>query len=336
MLIDQATGRTFSMIYRLRAPLALAAAVGVIASLAAAVPATASPVASFQSLEMASAGILPTDIALPAGFQPEGIAIGALPFAFFGSRADGDLFRVNLVTGKGVVFSQGPGTPSLGLKVDLRGRLFVAGGTGGNARVVNAFTGEVLASYTFATAPTFVNDVILTPDAAWFTDSQRPFLYKVPLGRFGELPAQAAVVAVPLTGDYVHQAGFNANGISRTPDGKALLIVQSATGLLLRVDPATGVATTVNLGGQLLANGDGLLLEGRTLYGVQNQNNQIAVIRLNAAGTSGEVTRTLTDPRFDIPTTVASFGNRLYLPNARFSTPATPTTPYTAVAVSSS
>jgi sugar lactone lactonase YvrE len=238
-----------------------------------------------------------------------------------------------LITGRGSVFSQGPGTPSLGLKVDLRGRLFVAGGSGGDARVVNAITGTVQASYSFAAAPTFINDVVLTPGAAWFTDSLNPFLYKVPLGHFGGLPDQSAVVRVPLSGDYVHGAGFNANGIARTPDGKALLIVQSSTGLLLRVDPATGVATTVDLGGELLTNGDGLLLSGRTLYAVQTQLNRVAVVRLNHSGTSGESTDLLSDPRFDIPTTVAAFGNRLYLPNARFSTPPTPTTPYSAVAI---
>jgi hypothetical protein len=71
------------------------------------------------------------------GFQPKGSAIGVLPFAFFGSRANGDLYRANMLTGKGEVFSAGPGTASLGMKVDLGGRLFVAGGGGGDARVVN-------------------------------------------------------------------------------------------------------------------------------------------------------------------------------------------------------
>jgi sugar lactone lactonase YvrE len=324
------------MNHRFRASLANAAAIGVIAAAPAVAWNSVPPPATAHLVAANSATLLPTELALPDGFQPEGIAIGVLPFAFFGSRVDGDLFRVNLLTGEGKTFSQGPGTPSLGMKVDLLGRLFVSGGSGGDARVVNAFTGEVLASYTFAVAPTFINDVVLTPTAAWFTDSQRPVLYKVPLGRFGQLPAQAAVVTLPLSGDYVHQPGFNANGITRTPDGKAVLIVQSSTGLLLRVDPATGVATTVDLGGTLLTNGDGLLLEGRTLYAVQNQLNRIAVIKLNAAGTAGQVTSTLSDPRFDVPTTVASFGHRLYLPNARFSTPPTPATTYTAVAVNKS
>ena len=188
---------------------------------------------------------------------------------------------MNLITGEGSVFSQGPGTPSVGLKVDLRARLFVAGGPGGDARVVSAITGEILASYRFASAPTFVNDVVLTPQAAWFTDTQRPFLYKVPFGRFGRLPSQSEVVEVPLGGAW---AGTSANGIARTPDGDALLVIQSSTGLLFRVDPATGAATQVDLGGATLLNGDGLLLSGRTLFVVQNRLNQVAVVRAELGG----------------------------------------------------
>jgi hypothetical protein len=109
--------------------------------------------------------------------------------------------------------------------------------------------------------------------------------------------------------------------------------VQTATGKIFRVDPGTGVATTVDLGGYVVTAGDGLLVVGRTLYAVQNQLNLVAVFDLNAAGTSGSLVKTITDPRFDIPTTVARFGNRLYLPNARFTTPPTPDTVYTANAV---
>ena len=281
----------------------------------------------------ADVDLFPTTIALPNGWLPEGIAIGLLPFAFFGSRADGDLYRANLVTGQGEVFSQGPGTPSVGLKIDLLGRLFVSGGPGGDGRVVSAFSGDVLASYKFTTDPSFVNDVVLTPDGAYFTDSLQPFLYKLPFGRFGRLPAADGFVKIPLTGDYVHQPGFNLNGIARTPDGTGLLVVQSATGFLFRVNPATGVTTRVDLGANLLTNGDGLLTDGRTLYVVQNRSNQVAVYRLNSAGTSGTLQTILTDPRFDVPTTVAKFGDRLYLPNARFTTPPTPDTPYTANAI---
>lgn len=275
----------------------------------------------------------PSVIALPDGFQPEGVA-AAGRYAWFGSRATGEIYRADLITGAGRQVSPATGTPSLGLKVDPRGRLFVAGGTAGDARVIDTRTGAVLASYRFADAPTFVNDVALTRDAAWFTDSNRPMLYRLPLGRGGTLPPADGFTTLPLTGDFQQTGtGINLNGIAPTPDGRALIVVQSNTGTLFRVDPATGVTTTVDVPGSTFVNGDGLLLLGRTLYVVQNRLNQVAVVELNRAGTTGVLRRVLTDPDFDVPTTVAGALGRLYLPNARFSTPPTPATPYTAVAV---
>ncbi|CAM4082766.1 superoxide dismutase [Nocardia ninae] len=279
--------------------------------------------------------LFPITIDLPAGFRPEGIAIGPWPVAYIGSMADGAIYRADLVTGQGAVLSPGRGTQALGLQLDDRGRLFVAGGTGGDARIVDAATGAVLARYQFATPPdTFVNDVVLTPSGAWFTDSRAPVLYHLPIGPDGALPSPDAVVRVPLTGDiaYVPEE-FNANGIVRTPDGTALIIVQSVTGHLFRADPATGVTRRVDLGAESVPHGDGMLLRGNSLLVVQNRQNAIAVIDLDPAGTSGTVQQRLTDPRFDVPATVAAFGDRLYLPNARFDTPPEPTTPYTAVAV---
>jgi sugar lactone lactonase YvrE len=323
---------------RLRFTIAQAVVLGAIATVVLTMPAGAASTAAGggQATATRELELFPTEIALPNGFMPEGIAIGVLPFAFFGSRADGDIYRVNLVTGDGSVISEGlgPSSPSLGMKVDLRGRLFVAGGSGGDARVINAITGEILASYAFGNTPTFVNDVVLTRDAAWFTDSQQPLLYKLPLGRFGGLPDKSHIVQLPLRGEYHQTAGFNVNGIARTPDGKALLVIQSSTGFLFRVDPETGNATRVDLGEAILTAGDGLLLSGHTLFVVQNRLNQVAVVRLNDEGTEGAVTHdVLTDPRFDVPTTVAAFGHRLYLPNARFTTPPTPETTYNAIAI---
>ncbi len=277
--------------------------------------------------------VVPTTIPLPDGFAPEGIAIGAMPFAYFGSTVDGSIYRANLVTGRGRIISQGPGTPSYGLKIDRDGRLFVAGGPAGDGRVVSATTGEVLASYTFTSEPNFVNDVILTPDAAWFTDSLNPVLYKLPLGGSGELPDQDDVVTVPLTGDVAFQEGFNVNGISRTPDGTGLLVVQTNTGLLFRVDPATGVTSTVDLAGEVLPDGDGILLSGRTLYVVRNVSNEVVVVRLDRTGRRGSVVDRRTDPRFDVPTTAARFDGQLYVTNSRFLIDPTPTTPYSAVAI---
>lgn len=270
----------------------------------------------------------PTTIALPAGFQPEGIAIGPGPVAYLSSLADGSIYRANLVTGRGKIISSGPGTPSVGVKTDDRGRLFVAGGAAGDARVVDTRSGRVLRSYQLAAGESFVNDVVLTPKAAWFTDSINQVLYKLPLRR-GHLPARAEVV--PITGDLVYQEGFNANGIARTPDGDALIVVQSNTGLLFRVS-TSGFSRQVALA-ETLPNGDGLLLRGRTLYVVQNRLNTVAELRLNHSGDAARVVDLLTDDRFDVPTTVAAFGGRLYLPNARFDTPPEPTTPYDIVAI---
>ncbi|WP_157250257.1 SMP-30/gluconolactonase/LRE family protein [Nonomuraea typhae] len=271
----------------------------------------------------------PESISLPNGFRPEGIAIGSGPFAFFGSLANGSIYRADLRTGRGAIISEGPGTPSVGLKIDERGRLFVAGGTAGDARVVDARTGKVLASYRLATGAAFVNDVVLAQGAAWFTDSTNPVLYKLSL-RGGRLPAE--VERIPLTGDLVYGAGINANGIAPAPDGRGLILVQSNTGTLFRVD-RSGATRRVDLGGETLQNGDGLLLRGRTLYVVQNRLNTVAVVRLNREGTEGRVVQRVSSPLFDVPTTVAAFGSRLYLPNARFTTPPTPDTTYNAVSI---
>lgn len=300
--------------------------------------ATAAGAAAVFGAPASAAGraTFPDTINLPDGWRPEGIAIGHRPFAYFGSLGTGSIYRADLRTGEGKVISTGPGTPSVGLKIDGFGRLFVAGGSAGNARVVSAITGEVLATYQFATGTTFVNDVVLTPRSAWFTDSNAtvPVLYQLPLRRGGGLPAPDAVRTLPLTGDLQFVAGGpNANGIVRTPDGTGLIVVQSVTGLLFRVDPATGVTEAIDLGGELLTNGDGLLLDGRTLYVVQNRLNTLAVLSINRSATQARVVERITDPRFDVPTTVAAFGDRLYLPNARFTTTPEPTTTYTAVAV---
>ncbi len=84
---------------------------------------------------------------------------------------------------------------------------------------------------------------------------------------------------VPLIGDWKQAAGVsNANGIAQTPDAKALLIVRSNTSLLFRVEPPTGVARQVNLGGLLLTNGDGLLVRGRTLYAVEPAHQGRALV----------------------------------------------------------
>ena len=274
----------------------------------------------------------PETIALPNGWQPEGIAIGRGTTFYVGSIPTGAVYRGDLRTGKGAPFVQGAtGRAAVGVDFD-RGLLFVAGGTTGKGFVYDARNGALVRELQLATGggATFVNDVVVTNRAAWFTDSNRAVLYRLPLAKNGR-PA-AAAQAVPLTGDFRLAPGFNLNGIDATPNGKTLVTVQSGTGKLFTVTPA-GVTTEIDLGGQTVQNGDGVLLLGRTLYVVRNQNNQIAVVALGKGLATGTIARTITDPGFDVPTTIDRFGSTLYAVNARFGMPPTPTTPYSVVRV---
>ena len=265
------------------------------------------------------------EIALPNGHMPEGIEVAGHTF-YAGSRRDGSVYAGDVRTGEGDILVPGvAGRVATGLKFD-RGRLFVSGAGTGNAYVYDAETGAELASYAFATAPTFINDVVVTREAAWFSDSQKPVLYRVPLGPGGE--PGATFTTVPLTGDYVHQAGFNVNGIDARPNGETLVIVQSATGKLFTVTTG-GVTDEIELAdGATAANGDGILLDGRILWVVQNQLNRVATFKLSAQFEGGRLLKLTTNPRFDIPTTVAERGKYLFLVNARFSTPPMLDTPY--------
>lgn len=277
----------------------------------------------------ASATLLPKVIALPDGYQPEGIATKGANF-YVGSVADGAIVRGNVLTGRVTPFVAGtPGDATTGLEVS--GNLLFAAGAGtGTLKVYDLRTGRKLADRRVAPAgESFINDVSVLGGNAYFTDSLKSQLYVLPIkhgNRFG------AVRTLP-TPDIALVTGFNANGIETTPDHKALLVIQSNTGLLHRVSPRTGRSTVVDVGGADLTNGDGILLRGSTLYVVLNQNNQIVKVALNRSGTRGRVTGVLTDPALDVPATIAPFGPFLYAANARFSTPPTPTTPYSVVRI---
>ncbi|MFE0804545.1 SMP-30/gluconolactonase/LRE family protein [Streptomyces sp. NPDC058812] len=273
----------------------------------------------------------PTRFPLPDGWLPEGITIGRGPYAYMGSRANGAVYRADLRTGEGrVVHGGGTGLAAIGLKLDRDGLLYIAGGGGGTARIVDARTGRLLRTHQLTDASGhFVNDAVLLGDRAWFTDSRGPVLYGVPRGRDG------AVRALPLTGDWEQTPDvINANGVASTPDGRGLIVVRSTPGELYRVDLSTGRATRIALVGAAdVVHGDGLVRVGRTLYVVQNRLNLVSVWDLDARAGRATLRRTITDPGFDVPATAARFGDRLYLVNARFTSPQTPETTFTAVAV---
>lgn len=303
---------------------------------AAAIGAAALLAPAAGTARAAPQGSWPTGFPLPNGFQPEGITIGRSPYAWFGSLADGDVYRASLATGRGRVAVEGLGTGRsvAGLKIDgPERRLFLSGGFSREIRVADVRSGKIVRLFTVGAEGSMVNDVVLTPRAAWFTDSFRPQLYRLELDRHGEPGREVATL--PLGGAWEQGTDFTANGIARTPDGSGLLVVNTVVegGSLMRVDPRDGIARRVDLDDLAIPFGDGLLLLGRHLYIVQQRLNQVDVVRLDAAGTRGTPIARITDPRFRIPTTAAAWGDRIYLPNARFDVPPASDTEYDAVAV---
>lgn len=273
---------------------------------------------------------LPSRIDLPDGFEPEGITSGFHSRLYVGSLANGAIWRGSARSGEGDILVDGvTGRQAVGLHIDWRGRLWVAGGNNHTVRVYNALTGRLLETYTFATDG-FINDLVITRGAVYATDSNNQQLAVVPLGRFGRLPEPSAATLLPLTGELSYSMGFNANGIV-AKDGW-LILVQGNEGLLFRVDPKTGATKTIDTGGYSVTNGDGLALHNGKLYVVRNFSNLVAVFNLGtdllSASLVGEITSPPAPANLDIPTTATFALRSLWVVNARFSTTPTPTTDY--------
>lgn len=284
----------------------------------------------------------PAIINLPNGFYPEGIVLGNGNDLFAGSLYHGGIYKMDLRTGSGAMIVPAQSNRiAVGLDFDTRTKyIFVAGGFDGHAYVYDAISGAEVGAFQLTTATGFINDVIITENAAYFTNSFAAEFYKLPLGIDGSLPAPGAAITIPLSGDFTMVEGFNANGIVANDDGTKLIIGNSGSAALYSVDAATGVATTINVGGPVPTN-DGLVLRGNKLYVVQNFINQISVIQLNGSWDSGDVLHIITDPNYRIPATAAIKGNMIYAVNAKFDLAVPPifggeydpTTPYEVVGV---
>lgn len=296
---------------------------------------TAVPAAS-PAAQQAVLGATPVPggrvFALPAGGGfPEGVAYDAATGDFYvGSTIDGTIYRGNVATGRvEVFFPGGAGRVAVGLALDERGRLFVAGGETGAVAVYDTATGQLLLEAPNGLAPnTFLNDVNVSPTGdAYITDSFNPLLFRltataIPPGVGTPAPvpttdALEVVVDFTTTGFDLVQSGFNANGIVATPDGRYLLLVQTNTGALYRVDTTTGETIQVDLGQGSLPGGDGMDLDGQTLYVVRN--GQITLVTLADDYARGTVGASFADPSFTDPTTIAHFDGCLLVVNSQFS-----------------
>jgi sugar lactone lactonase YvrE len=259
-------------------------------------------------------------IVLPGASSAEGIAAGGGATFYAGDLFAGDIFRGNLQRGTAERFIDAPtGRMAVGMAVNVaHDLLFVAGGFTGQAYVYDTRTGATVASYQFAAPGTsLVNDVALTNDGAWFTDSFHARLYFVPVSRAGVPAPTFRILAV--SGPAAAISGeVNLNGIQATPNGKTLIVAHSANAQLYTVDPATGASAPI--AGVSVPNVDGIVLEAGRLWAVQNFSNQISRIRLAPDLASGVVEAVITSPLFQVPTTAARFGSRLAVVNAKFDT----------------
>ncbi len=298
------------------------AAVGILALAAFLVPA---PLATAAGTDREDRSPV---IRLPGATGAEGIAAGDGDTFFAGDLLNGNIFRGDIEKGTAKLFITAPeGRAAVGMKVDRdNDLLFVAGGATGQAYVYDLETRKTVKVYDLAPAgASFINDVALTDDGAWFTNSRAGELYRIPVSRDGK-PGDARTLELEAPAGTVDE-GFNLNGIAAADDGDRLIVAHFARGALYTVDPDDGsnklIKVTDSSGAPVaVTNVDGILVRDDTLWAVQNFSNQVSRIELNGSLGKGEVQEVITSKDFDVPTTAALFGDTLALVNAKFATPA--------------
>ena len=136
--------------------------------------AVASPVAATSAF--------PSRLDLPAGWMPEGITAGAGNTVYVGSLAGGGVWAADVRTGEGHILVPPWGGAATGVEYEKGAhRLWVAGATTGTVRVYDTRTGALLREYTFP-GTVFLNDLVVTKDAVYVTDSFEPVAGRHPAG----------------------------------------------------------------------------------------------------------------------------------------------------------
>ena len=263
------------------------------------------------------------------GVFPEGITAADDTF-YVTSTSDGAVFRGTVGSPDVSVFLPGGAdgrTGAAGLDVldddDRPDYLVIAGGATGKVWVYDANSGDLVATFTngLGTDATFLNDVAIADNGDTFvTDSRSPALYRIPFDQIVAGTQDAPMETfVNFDGSpFVYGEGFNANGIVENDDESALIVVQSSTGNLYRIDKTSKEVTQVDLGGATLMNGDGMEMDDDTVYVVRNRDGLISKVDLDDDGRRGSVTGEITDPSFAYPTTVAAVDDRLLVVNSQF------------------
>ncbi|OZD02373.1 superoxide dismutase [Rhodococcus sp. 06-235-1A] len=293
-------------------------------------PAPSTPSNSSSSAATSSKSSTATVYNLPgSGVFPEGITAADDTF-YVTSTSDGAVFRGTVGSPDVSVFLPGGAdgrTGAAGIDVtdddDRADHLVIAGGATGKVWVYDVDSGDLVATFTngLGADATFLNDVAIADNGdAYVTDSRSPALYRIPVEQMtagtqdGPLETFVSFDGTP----FAYGEGFNANGIVENDNETALIVVQSSTGYLYRIDKTSKEVTQVDLGGATLVNGDGMEMDDDTLYVVRNRDGLIAKVDLDDDGRTGAVTGEITDPSFAYPTTVAALDDRLYVVNSQF------------------
>lgn len=251
---------------------------------------------------------------------PEGVAYDAASGDFYVSNSeDGTIYRSNVTEGpeEAEVFLEGRTDGRsivFGMKVDEQGRLFAAGGSTGRAFVYDTATGDLIKAFdTNPNGQTLMNDVTVTQDAAYFTDSFRPTLFRVSLTdeNVGEIEPWLDLSGTPIE----YGEGNNLDGIAATPDGRYLIVAQPTTRNLYRIDTNTEQVTQIDLGGEDISAVNGIWLEDQNLYAASDETDEIFPVELSEDFTSGTVGEPFTDPSLEFPTTIAKHDEGLLVVN---------------------
>jgi len=258
--------------------------------------------------------------------NPEGVASRAGERTFFVSATgDGTIYRGNIHNPTVTEFILGgAGKSAVGMKVAY-GKLYVAGGGTGKIFVYRLSTRQLIAMFDTGSGG-FLNDLVVTRKGDVFvTDSFRPMLWRITAAqvRAGSGTPQA----IPVGPEIAYSSGFNLNGIVMRKGGGQLIVVQSNTGKLFRIDVGAG-ATSRQIQ-QITAptlNGDGMLLDRGRLIVMLGASASLSFLKLRDDATRAELRATRTDPTLKGPSTVARARGLYLVVNADF---ATSTTPFT-------
>ncbi|MEV5936519.1 hypothetical protein ACIQCD_05395 [Streptomyces sp. NPDC093250] len=258
------------------------------------------------------------------GILPEGITVARDGTMYVSSDGTGKLFRGHVSAPELRPFAArgvADRTSTLGVHTDRRNRVYSVGGA---TLTVHDARGRLLARRTAEDGPLGppdLNDLVITRDAVYVTDWANPVIHRASLrnGRLGPLRPWLDIRSAwpQFPAQY-----WLLNGIVADRAGGTLLVSSNGTEALWRVDTSSRAVEQVQLGGESFG-ADGMVLRGRTLYAVLNYGapNGVYIAELDEDLRAGVVRHRITGEPFDLPTTLARHGCRLYVVNSQLDDP---------------